>query len=233
MNRDDRTIDDLTIDDRFLVMTGSIAALLGVAAGVAEILAGTTSWAGNKNDPTTLGWVTIGLALIAGAAAVLACRSHRAGAQLAAAALLLTSGVVGTTTAGLAWIPAAIAALTACVMVVRRPRAPGAWRSVLRAQWARVLVVVLAAVYLTFGIVAGGGVGLLGVAGAGLACVAVALHRRSRLVAGVVLVLAAVPFAVMTAWTVVTPLTAVLLLAIGLPYVHAHSPSVPARGGSS
>jgi hypothetical protein len=220
-------------DDRILLATGSIATLLGVGAGVAEILAGTTNWAGNKNDPTTLGWVTIGLALIAGAAVVLACLSHRAGAQLTTAAVLLTSGVVGLTTAGLAWIPAAVAMLTAFVMVVRRPRSPGAWRSVLRTHWAPALVGVLAAIYLTFGIVARDGVGLLGVVGAGLACAALAVHRRSRLAAGVALVLAAVPFAVMTAWTVVIPLTAVLMLAIGLPYVLAHSTSVPARGGSS
>jgi hypothetical protein len=104
---------------------------------------------------------------------------------------------------------------------------------VLRARWAPALVGVLAAIYLAFGIVAGDGVGLLGVAGAGLACAALALHRRSRLVAGVALVVAAVPFAVMAAWTVVIPLTAVLMLAIGLPYVLAGSPAAPVRGASS
>ena len=39
--------------------------------------------------------------------------------------------------------------------------------------------------------------------------------------ATVALVTGAVPFAGVTAWTVVTPLTALLMLAIGLPYVLA------------
>jgi hypothetical protein len=46
-------------------------------------------------------------------------------------------------------------------------------------------------------------------------------------------VLAAAPFAVATAWTVVTPLTAVLMLAIGLPYVLDRSHTISPRGGSS
>jgi hypothetical protein len=205
--------------DRTLLMAGSVAALLGVAAGAAEILAGTVSWAGNKNDPTTLGWVTIGLGLVIGGASVLAGGTHRPGAQLAAAAALLACGLVGLTTAGLAWIPAGIATLATCALVVRRPRVAGAWRAVIRTHWAPALVGVMALIYLTFGIVASDAIGLLGVAGAVLACAAMAVRRRSHMAAAVGLVLAAAPFAVATAWTVVTPLTAVLMLAIGLPYV--------------
>ena len=43
---------------------GSAAALLGTAAGSAEILVGTAPWLGNKNDPTTLGIVTVLLLLL-------------------------------------------------------------------------------------------------------------------------------------------------------------------------
>jgi hypothetical protein len=224
MNRDDRT----------LVAAGSVAALLGVGAGVAEIVAGTVTWAGNKNDPTTLGWVTIGLGVVIGAASLAATRTRRPGARLGAAATLLVCALLGLTTAGSAWIPAAVAATVAFVLVVRRPRPAGAWRAVIRAQWAPALVVVLSLIYLAFGIVARDRVGLLGIAGAVAACIALALHGRShRSAAAVVLVAAAVPFAVATAWTVVMPVTAVLMLAIGLPHVLSRPHSIPSAGGAS
>ncbi len=218
-------------DDRLLLATGSLAAVLGVAAGIAEILAGTVSWAGNKNDPTTLGWVTVGLAAVVGGAGVLAVRSDRPGAQLTAALALVGCALLGLTTAGMAWIPAGLATIVACALVVRRPRGHAAWRSALGAHWAPALVGVLAVVYLTFGIVARDGVGLLGIVGAVVAVAALAVHHRSRPTAAVALVFAAVPFAVATAWTVVTPLTAVLMLAIGLPYVLDRT--ISPRGGES
>jgi hypothetical protein len=223
----------MNTDDRTLLTVGSIAALLGVGAGVAEILAGTVTWAGNKNDPTTLGWVTIGLGVVIAAASLLATRTRRPGAQLASAAALAVCALLGLTTAGLAWIPAVVAAIVACVLVVRRPRPAGAWRAVISAQWAPALVVVLSLIYLTFGIVARDRVGLLGIAGAAVACAALALHNRSHRAAAGALVLAAVPFAVATPWSVVTPLTAVLMLAIGLPYVLGHRHTISSAGGTS
>lgn len=222
MNRDDR-----------LLATGSLAAVLGVGAGIAEILAGTVSWAGNKNDPTTLGWVTIGLAVVVGAVSRLAQRAHQPEAQLTATLLLVVGALVGFTTAGIAWVPAALAALAVCALVVRRPRGHRVWRTAVGAHWAPALVGVLAIVYLTFGIVARDRVGLLGVVGAVLAVAALAVHHRSRLLAALGLVVAAVPFAAATAWTVVTPLSAVLILVIGLPYVLDRSHTVSTRGGTS
>jgi hypothetical protein len=224
MNTDDRTL---------LMTTGSIATLLGVGAGIAEILAGTVTWAGNKNDPTTLGWMTIGLGAVIGAAGLLATRTRRPGAQLASAAVLIACAVLGLTTAGLAWTPAALATTAACALVVRRPRPAAAWRAVIRAQWAGALVVVLSLVYLAFGVVSREPVGLLGVAGAGLAWAALALHHRAHRPAAAALVLAAVPFAAVTVWTVVTPLTAVLMLAIGLPHVLGRPHHVTPTGGTS
>ncbi|MFN0092135.1 MAG: hypothetical protein ACKVWR_17995 [Acidimicrobiales bacterium] len=212
---------------------GSIAAVLGVGARVAEILAGTVTWAGNKNDPTTLGWVTVGLGVVIGAASLLVTRKRRPGAQLGSAATLLVCALLGLTTAGLAWVPAAVATSAACALVVHRSRPAGAWRAVIGAQWAPALVVVLSLIYPAFGIVAGDRVGLLGIAGAVTACTALALHRRSHGAAAVAMVLAAVPFAAATAWSVVTPLTAVLMLAIGLPYVLGHSHPISSTGGTS
>lgn len=224
----------MNTDDRSLLTAGSIAVVLGVGAGVAEIVAGTVTWAGNKNDPTTLGWVTIGLGFVIGAASLAATRTRRPGARLVAAATLLVCALLGLTTAGLAWIPAAVAATVALALVVRRPRRAGAWRAVVRAQWPAALVVVLSLIYLAFGIVARDLVGLLGIVGAMAACIALALHGRShRAAAAVVMVVAAVPFAVATAWTVVMPLTAVLMLAIGLPHVLGRPRSISSAAGTS
>jgi hypothetical protein len=219
-------------DDRLLLLTGVLAAVLGVGAGIAEILAGTARWAGNKNDPTTLGLVTVGLGVVIGAAALSATRVHRPGAPLGTAATLLVCALLGLTTAGLAWVPAAVAAMAACALVARRPRPAAAWHGNLRAQWVPALVVALSLIYLTFGIVARDRVGLLGIAGFGLAVAALALHGRSRFAAAVALVVAAVPFAVATAWTVVIPLTAALMLAIGLPYVIGRRHAIPSGGGA-
>ncbi len=223
----------MSTQDRTLLTVGSIAALLGVGAGVAEILAGTVAWAGNKNDPTTLGWVTIGLGVVIAAASVLATRTRRPGAQLASTAALVVCALLGLTTAGLAWIPAALTTTVGCVLIVRRPRPAGAWRAVIRTQWTPALIVVLSLIYLAFGIVARDRLGLLGIAGAAVACAALALHHRRPRAAAVALVLAAVPFAVATAWSVVTPLTAVLMLAIGLPYVFGHPHTTSSAGGTS
>ena len=223
----------MNTDDRTLLAAGAIAAVLGVGAGVAEIVAGTVTWAGNKNDPTTLGWVTVGLGVVIGASTLVVTRTRRTGVQLGSAATLVVCSLLGLTTAGLAWVPAAVAATVAFALVVRRPRPAGAWRAVIRAQWAPALVVVLSLIFLAFGIVAHDRVGLLGIVGAGLACAALALHGRSRRAAAAALVLAAVPFAVATAWTVVTPLTAVLMLGIGLPYVLSHPHTSSSAGGTS
>lgn len=219
--------------DRLLLAIGSLAAVLGVTAGAAELFAGTASWAGNKNDPTTLGWVTIGLGIVIGAAGLVATRVRRPGIQFGSAAVLSIGGLLGLTTAGLAWLPAAVAAIAAAALIVRRPRPAGSWRVVVRAQWVPALVVVVSLVYLAFGIVARGRVGLLGVAGAALGGAALALRGRSRRGAAIALVVAAVPFAVATAWTVITPLTAVAMLVIGLPHVLGRPHAVSCGGGTS
>lgn len=219
-------------DDRTVARTGLVAGLLGASAGIAEVSAGTVSWAGNKNDPTTLGLVTIALGVVIAAASMLAVRSRRPGGHLGAASTLLACGLIGLTTAGLAWLPAGIAAVAAFILVLRRPRASRAWRTALIANWAPTLVAVLALIYLAFGIVARSGVGLVGIAGAALACGALAVHRQ-RAIAGAALVLGAVPFAVATGWTLVIPFTAVLMVSIGLPYILTSSTSTSPQGGTS
>lgn len=203
-----------------------VATLLGMAAGVAELVVGTSSWIGNKNDPTTLGWVTIGLALGLTAAAAVADRIATADARLAAGLAMVLAALIGLTTAGRVWIPAAIAGATAGAVHVMAAHRRRPIRQLVDNLGPAALLAVLACIYLTFGVVAGGGVGGLGVVGAVAVIVALAIRRRWRLSAAALLIGGAVPFAAVAVWTVVIPLTAVLILAIGLPLVH------PSRGPS-
>ncbi len=79
------------------------------------------------------------------------------------------------------------------------------------------LLIALAVIYLSFGIVAGGALGLLGVGGAVAVLTAVAVHQRARLGATALMVFGALPFAIGVWWTVIMPVTALLILAIGVP----------------
>jgi len=85
----------------------------------------------------------------------------------------------------------------------------------LRRTWPSVLVAILALLYLWIGVVAHGWDRLLGLTGGMLILTAVALARRSWPVATVLLVAGAVPLAVLTWWSIVTPILAVLALLLG------------------
>jgi hypothetical protein len=94
----------------------------------------------------------------------------------------------------------------------------------------------LAIIYLFLGVTALG-VTELGVAGSlgiigGLTVFAVIVIRhRSRWGATGLLIFGALPFAIFTWWTVVTPLTAVLMLLIGIPLIFAARHTLEADSG--
>ncbi len=184
-----------------------------------ELIAGSTGWTGDKNDPTTLGWVTVGLGAAVGVATWAIHRTHSTGKQYAAVTTIVVASLLGLTTAGLAWIPAACVGLTTAVLAARHARRRESMTQALRGHWPDVLLAALAIIYLTFGIVAGGVVGVLGVGGAAAVVAAMAVHERWRSGATTLIVLGAVPFAVAVWWTVVMPATAILILAIGVPHV--------------
>lgn len=85
--------------------------------------------------------------------------------------------------------------------------------------WPYALLVALAAIYLAFGVGTGGVGAVAGIGGATAVCISLALRERSRLGAAIVLIVGVTPFAVIASWTAVVPLTALLILAIGLPTV--------------
>lgn len=207
---------------------GAVAGALGVVVGTAEVVLGTSRWLGDKDDPTTLGVVTVALAILITGVGVVADRAPAPATRLWAAATLGIAGVIGSTTAGPAGLPTAVLAVAAGWSAVRTVPAATA-RRLVRTNVRGVLVIGLAVILLVFGLVAGGTVGWLGVTGAAAAAAALGLRCRSPHPAAGLLVAGTLPFAVASWWTVVVPTTSALLLVIGLPYVLAR-PSAPGPG---
>ena len=84
-------------------------------------------------------------------------------------------------------------------------------------MWRILLVVVIAGLYAWVGLSAHGLDRVLGLAGAALIVVALAVVDRSRPAAAALLVLGALPLAVTTWWSLATPLLAALCFALGWP----------------
>jgi uncharacterized membrane protein YozB (DUF420 family) len=203
------------------VYVAALGASLGIVAGLAELTLGphVRSWVGNKQDTTRLGLATIALSAIALLAAVTWLRRKDAstGTQLLIVVGLLVPGAICFTTVGRAWYLPGALLLAAAAMAIAdlREDARSAAETIGR-RWLDVLTVVLGAYYVFLGATALGVPGLLGVVG-GIVIVAV-VATSSRIpprIAPIVLVAAALPFAVLTWWSIVTPLVAILVVAIG------------------
>jgi hypothetical protein len=220
---------------RLVVRLALAGAWLGVVAGLAELLVGPDirSWVGDKQDTTRLGLATLLLALVALAAATSLARraAAPAGRRLLLALGLLVPGLVGLTTTGSLWyLPGAllVSAGTAVAAGLR-----GEWRELAvtaERHWTAVLAALLALFYAFLGATALGLAGAAGIAGGLLVLgLVVGGGRLPRPLMRALLVLAAVPFAALTWWSVVTPLVAVLLVATGLPAVGGPTLPVSAR----
>ncbi len=199
------------------VRLGVAAGAAGGAAGLVEVVIGSSTWTGNKADPTTLGWVTVAFAVAIAALSLSLLRSPSTGLRLATGLLAPILGLAGLTTAGVAWLPAAILAATAGLLVIWDLSRAGILSRELRRRWLDSLIVVLALVYLALGVASSDAEGALGVAG-GVAVVGSLLvsPRRPRLAVGL-LVAGALPYGLAAYWTVVAPVTGSLILALGLP----------------
>ncbi|HZD23025.1 MAG TPA: hypothetical protein VE569_06435 [Acidimicrobiia bacterium] len=159
---------------------GLASAVLGGAAGTAQLLAGNTVWTGNKNDPTTLGVVTVLLALIIASPSLTAPGAATTGRRLTVSVGQGIPALIGLTTAGAAWLPAAVAGVVATRFALRTARQQGDIREAVGRNWSRILLTIFAIIYLFLGVTALGVAGTLGIIG-GLAVFAVLpLRRRSR-----------------------------------------------------
>lgn len=212
---------------------GLAGAAVGALAGIAELLAGTTPWTGNKNDPVMLGWVTLVLAGLLGLAALATTLATTPDRRIGVALTFVLTGLLGLTTAGIAWVPAALAGLTAGTLMARAAAEQGPLWDVVRRNWLRMLLVTLALVYLGLGVTYLTPAGLLGAAGAVAVVSALAIRSRSTPLALGLLVCGALPFAIATFWSLVTPLTCILLITTGVWALRqpGHSPTITGTEG--
>ncbi|HEU4421954.1 MAG TPA: hypothetical protein VFR67_05365 [Pilimelia sp.] len=197
---------------------GALAAVAGAVAAVA----GDTipEWTGNKQAPELLGTVTVGLGLLAGACGWWLSRAaaRPAGAPtarlLAAAAILAAVGVVGFTTVGTLWYVPGPLLLAAAALVIAEAARRGDAGASLRRLWLPMLTAVPALGYLLLAGTASPAAAAAGVFG-GLAVLAALVVRRRRRLAYALLLAGALPFAIITWWSIVTPVLAVVILVLG------------------
>jgi hypothetical protein len=210
-----------TSQPRLGAYLATMGASLGILAGLAELTLGPhiRSWVGNKQDTTRLGLATITLSAIALLAAVtwLQRREPSPGTRLLIVVGLIVPGVICFTTVGRAWyLPGALlVAGTATAASELRKDTRGVVETISR-HWLAALTVVLGAFYIFLGATALGIAGVLGIGGGITILVIVALSSRiPTRVASLALVAAALPFALLTWWSIVTPLLAILVMATG------------------
>lgn len=198
-------------------------ATLGLAAGIVELALGphVRSWVGDKNDTTRLGLATIALSAIALAAALAWLRQRQPSvtARLLVVLGLIVPGAVCFTTAGRAWyLPGTLLLIGAAIAASELRHEAAEVQATIAHHWLAALTSILALFYIFLGATALGLAGLLGILG-GIAALAllVSSARLPRRLGPLLLIAAALPFAVLTWWSVVTPLLAVLMVAIGSP----------------
>lgn len=206
---------------------GFTSAGLGIAAGAAQLLAGTTVWTGSKNDPISLGIVTILLALIIAVASLTASAPSSTGRALTASVGLGIPALLGLTTAGLVWVPAGVVGVTAAGFALQAARNYGSLRETVGQNWSGILLTALAIIYLALGATALGFTGVVGILGGVAVLASLALRRNTRWGSASLLVVGVLPFAAITISTVVTAVTAILMLLIGFPSILGAPPTRP------
>ena len=212
---------------------GCLAAGLGAIAGVVQLTGAQPMLTGNKNDPITLGLVTLGLAVIMGIGALISGRMKSTGSSLSSSVALGLPALLGLTTAGLAWLPAAVLGLVAAYGELRAAARQGSVWATLDEAWPSILLFVLATIYVALGVTESGWIGLIGLTGGLTVLASLTLRVSDRWVSIVLLLAGAIPFAVVTAWTGVTTTTAVLMLLVGLPGRSPRATSAEAHPGQT
>jgi hypothetical protein len=202
----------------YLATTG---ASLGIVAGLVELTVGShiRSWIGDKQDTTRLGLATITLSAIALLAAVtwLQRRERSPGTRLLVVVGLIVPGVICFTTVGRAWyMPGGLLVVSAALAGWDLREHGREVIETISRSWLAALTVALGAFYVFLGATALGVAGMLGIGGGITILTIVALSSRIPMrVASLVLVAAALPFAVLTWWSIVTPLLAIVVLTTG------------------
>ena len=103
---------------------GAVGALLGVAAGVVQLAAGSSipDWTGNKNDTSGLGLATIMLSIVAGIALWQLARVRRLSFRVAYALMGIAAVVICFTTVGRLWyVPGPLLLLAFVLSLISKP----------------------------------------------------------------------------------------------------------------
>ncbi len=205
-------------NQRIAGVLGLIGGGLGVMVGLIQATFGTDipNWTGHKAAPLPLGLLTVGLSVIS----VLAARQLQTrpglptGQRLVAALGLLIPGSLCFSTGGALWyVPGAIL-FTGGVYAVIGGEAHRT-REVIATTWPLLLVSALGAFEVLMAVSAGSVMtAAVGVAG-GVALMAAPWPQSARLRMAL-LIIGTVPFALLTWWSVASPLLAVVALAVGL-----------------
>ena len=221
---------------RLLLVAARLAAIggiVGIVAGVAQASIGSRipDWSGNKDQPVALGLLTVALSasVIVAAQTLRPADAPRGEVRMtttlpattlpATTLWLFVVAVVCSSTVGRLWtIPGVL--LLAAAGVTFAACGWDRFRSVVATNWLRGLLGVLGGCELLMAVSAASVVNVVAGLLAGVALIAAAMRGGSHTRAMVaLLVVATLPFAVLTWWTIVTPLITVVGLVIGLAAV--------------
>jgi hypothetical protein len=190
---------------------GTAGSVLGAIAGTVQVLLGARipEWTGAKQEPASLGLLTIALSLVAGYAAHRQARpSTTVRSRAAYAAALLIPGLLCFSTVGRLWYLPGPLLLAAGVFSIHSIRDTS---TLITRNWLRCLLALLGAAEL---LMAAGAAPVLLAVGAvgGVALIAAATVTRSRALLVALTVLGTVPFTTL-AWTAVIPVLLLLTAA--------------------
>jgi hypothetical protein len=196
------------------------AATFGIVAGVLDMVAGGSIRAavGNKLDTTGLGLATALLSAVALVAAVHWLRPGGTGSErrLGTVLALLLVGCVCFTTIGWLWVLPGTLLLIASGLILARSARWELTDAVDENRWWTGLTAMLGGYYVLLGAdTLPKATGLVGIASGLAIWGALRLATRSRRLAVGLLVVGALAFAIVTWWSVVTPVAAMLVVTIG------------------
>lgn len=199
---------------------GFIGATLGVLAGLVQATVGSRipDWTGAKDSPVALGALTVVLSAVAAIAASWLRGSEplTAPRRVAVVVAFIVPAVLCFTTVGRLWFLPGALLLVACALTPSAGDA-GELRPVVRGNWTRGLVSLLGAFVVLMAVSATPALTLaIGVGGGLTVMFAPWLPAAVQPSIVVGMLMAAFPFAILTWWSIASPLVAVLALAIGL-----------------
>ena len=199
---------------------GAIGAMVGVAAGITQATIGSRipNWSGNKAHPVALGLLTVALSVSALVAARTLRTAPPPGNETLTAITLWFAVVafVCSTTVGRLWaIPGVLVLAAAGVTLMAF-----GWHhflSVVAKNWLRGLLGILGALELLMAVSAAPTITVAtGLVAGGALIAAAVLTKPGRKTTVSLLAAASLPFAILTWWTIVTPLLTIVAFVIGV-----------------